>query len=438
MAELTGSLSSFELSGLVRFLCAQGKTGDLLVARDNWIGQLSVERGRLSAVMVEGEQGPAALELVSVVMRDGDFEFSEGPPSLAPNLDGGADPLILLERFAAAAPQSWLSQVPAPTVVPRVAEPRPADESELTLGRASIYVLLDVDGSRSVRDLAARHGLLRVLQALARLRELGLVSFEAPTPPVDDGPGGGPPPARPYVRPGRPPEPAVEGPPESSGRVAGWRDRLTRGRAYTMGVELGQAVVLTGLLVFGIRALVENFRVEGTSMQPTFAGGQALVVNRMAYVHVDSSRLASIVPATHQGSTSYVFGGPQRGDVVVFRAPPQPDTDYIKRIIGLPGETILITHGQVSIDGQRLQEPYVDFPASYNFPLDGRPTVVPDGNYFVLGDNRPDSFDSHLGWFVPADNLIGRAWLRYWPPTELGMVQQNAPGQASAAVAAAR
>ena len=108
----------------MRFLCGLGKSGDLLVSHGHWIGQLSVENGRLSAAAVEDEQGPAALEFISAVMRAGDFEFSEGPPSLAPNLDGGADPLVLLERVAAAAPQSWLSLVPAPTDVPSVVQVR--------------------------------------------------------------------------------------------------------------------------------------------------------------------------------------------------------------------------------------------------------------------------------------------------------------------------
>jgi signal peptidase I len=74
-----------------------------------------------------------------------------------------------------------------------------------------------------------------------------------------------------------------------------------------------------------------------------------------------------------------------------------------------------------------LVEPYIQFPAEYNFPLDGTPLVVPDDSYFVLGDNRPESLDSHFGWFVPVQDLIGRAWLRYWPPTELGIVQSARP-----------
>jgi signal peptidase I len=353
----------------------------------------------------------------------------------------------LLERVAAAAPQSWLSLVPAPTDVPCVVQVRAPDDAELALGRAAVYVLLDVDGSGTVRDLAARHGLLRVLKALVRLREVGLVTFES-RPPAFEGDSGGAPPGRAFPSSARlapsgrafpssarlpPPGNAIAR--DLAAPSAGWRDRLTRGRPFAIGVELAQAVVVTGLMILGIRALVENFRVEGTSMQPNFAGGQALVVNRAAYFHVERLPFAQVFPTTNQGSTRYIFGGPQRGDVVVFRAPPQPDADYIKRIIGLPGDTILITQGRVFINGERLDEPYVDFPASYSFPTDGQPALVPDGNYFVLGDNRPDSFDSHLWGFVPVEDLIGRAWLRYWPPDELSVLQPLAPVQASAAVA---
>jgi signal peptidase I len=180
-----------------------------------------------------------------------------------------------------------------------------------------------------------------------------------------------------------------------------------------------------------MRLLVGSFRVEGISMLPTFQGGEALVINRAAYFHVDASPLARVLPTTHQGSVSYVFGGPRRGDIVVFHAPLQPDADYIKRIIGLPGETVVIRDGQVFIEGQRLDEPYIDFPATYDFPPGNQAIMVPDGSYFVLGDNRPNSADSHLGWFVPADNLIGRAWLRYWPPSQLGVFQSAEPVRAS-------
>jgi signal peptidase I len=181
-------------------------------------------------------------------------------------------------------------------------------------------------------------------------------------------------------------------------------------------------VLATAVFVLMLRTVVQNFRVQGVSMRPTFDGGQVLVVNRAAYFHVDSTSPAAILMTSRQGSTGYVFDGPQRGDVAVFTAPPQPDTDYIKRIIGLPGDSVLIHDGSVSVNGEVLDEPYVQFAADYTFPQSSGPLVVPDGEYFVLGDNRPESFDSHAGWLVPVDDLIGRAWIRYWPPGDLGIV----------------
>jgi signal peptidase I len=202
-------------------------------------------------------------------------------------------------------------------------------------------------------------------------------------------------------------------------------------RALDIGASLRQSgalrvVIVTGVIVLGLRAVVQNFRVEGASMLPNFGAGQAVVVSRIAYFHVEQTPLARVLPTTHQGSTRYLFGGPQRGDVVVFRAPMEPDTDFIKRIVGLPGDSVAVHNGKVSVNGVPLDEPYIEFPATYNFPGDGSARIVPDDQYFVLGDNRPDSFDSHLGWLVPVDHLIGRAWIRYWPPGELGVVQSGA------------
>jgi signal peptidase I len=186
--------------------------------------------------------------------------------------------------------------------------------------------------------------------------------------------------------------------------------------------ELLQTVVLTLAIFLGVRSLVQNFRVEGASMEPTLTTGQYLLINKAAYFHVEGTPLEHLLPGTRQGSTDYPFGGPQRGEIVVFRAPTQPDKDFIKRIIGLPGDTILVKNGQVYVNGERLDEPYIHFPATYTYPFDGQPRQVPDGNYFVLGDNRPNSSDSHLGWFVPVDNLVGKAWVSYWPPQDWGPV----------------
>ncbi len=149
---------------------------------------------------------------------------------------------------------------------------------------------------------------------------------------------------------------------------------------------------------------------------------QYLLISKASYFHIEGTPLDRFLPTTRQGSTDYVFGGPQRGDVVVFRAPTQPDKDFIKRIIGLPGDTILIKNGHVFVNGAPLDEAYIHYPATYTYPFDGQPKQIPDGNYFVLGDNRPNSSDSHLGWVVPVDNLIGKAWISYWPPTDWGLM----------------
>jgi signal peptidase I len=158
-------------------------------------------------------------------------------------------------------------------------------------------------------------------------------------------------------------------------------------------------------------------------MEPTLQTGEYLLINKAAYFHVDAaSPIAQFLPTIRNGSTRYVFGGPERGDVAVFQAPTQPDKDFIKRVIGLPGDMVQVKSGQVFVNGQALNEPYLEFTATYNYPISGQPIRVPDDSYFVLGDNRPNSSDSHLGWFVPVGNLIGKAWVAYWPPEHWGVM----------------
>ena len=176
--------------------------------------------------------------------------------------------------------------------------------------------------------------------------------------------------------------------------------------------EVLRTAVLMLLLFGGIRGLVQNFRVEGPSMQPTLNSGQFLWVNKAAYFAINQH---------------FVFGGPQRGDIAVLVPPgDQENFDLIKRVIGLPGDRLLIKHGQVLVNGEPLDEPYIHFRAGYDYPVDGKPLIIPDGQYFVLGDNRANSRDSHLGWLVPSENLIGRAWLSYWPPAAWGVMPQVA------------
>jgi len=108
---------------------------------------------------------------------------------------------------------------------------------------------------------------------------------------------------------------------------------------------------------------------------------------------------------------TYFFHEPQRGDIIVLRSP-QNNSDLIKRIIALPGDTVEIRDDTVFINGTPLVEPYYLEPPHYIVP----PQEIPNGNYFVLGDNRNNSSDSHRGWTVPRKNIVGKAWITYWPP----------------------
>jgi signal peptidase I len=414
MAELSGSLASIPLSSLVQLLRSLGKSGDALIGLDDWLGYLSFDRGQLIGAAIESETGPCALEVLATALGRARFEFWEGPPTLQPNLPcDEAHTALLLERE----PAAWATDLPAPDDVvclaPGSAATAAEDERPTPLTRVALAILLDVDGQRSVGSLAARHGLLRTLRSLAELREAQLISFQAaeqlalePAASVDVG---------------------VESAEESRTDVAVKPTSPLRHRgqwrARKAALELGQAVAITALVVGLTHALVQNFRVDGVSMEPSFAAGEALIVNRTAYLRV---------PRPAAGSSPFVFGGPRRGEVVVFRAPPQPDVDYIKRVIGLPGESVLIRNGRVFVDGQPLDEPYVEFPPDCVYPGDGQAVIIPRNTYFVLGDNRPDSFDSHTGWVVPADNLVGRVWLRYWPPSAWGVVDGGGGVQVAA------
>lgn len=165
-------------------------------------------------------------------------------------------------------------------------------------------------------------------------------------------------------------------------------------RSENFFTELLKFIVIAALIVFPIRFFVaQPFIVSGQSMDPTFANGQYLIVDELTY-HIDQ---------------------PQRGDVIIFRYPKNPSEFFIKRIIGLPGETVSIHNNTVAVQNASgtalLSEPYVvnqgDGPdATY---------TVPDGQYFVMGDNRPESSDSRVWGFVPRQNIVGRALVRLLP-----------------------
>ncbi len=187
--------------------------------------------------------------------------------------------------------------------------------------------------------------------------------------------------------------------------------------------EVVETVALTVLIFLVVRSLVQNFKVEGSSMEPSLHHNQYLLVARFAYFSVDLGPVreflgpvAGLLPVPD--GRVYLFQRPQRGDIVVFRFPNDPSRDFIKRVIGLPGETVEVRNGQVYINGQPLDEPYLRERPSYTF----QPVTVPPGHYFVLGDNRNNSSDSHIWGVVPESNIIGKAWFSYWPPGSIGLV----------------
>jgi signal peptidase I len=163
--------------------------------------------------------------------------------------------------------------------------------------------------------------------------------------------------------------------------------------------ELLETIVLTLVIFLLVRAVVQNFRVEGMSMEPNFHDGQFLLINKL----------------------SYRLGEPQRGDVIVFRYPLDPSRDFIKRVIGLPGETVEIRNGQVLINNQPIADPASVNQASYNLSA----TVLGPKELFVLGDNRPNSSDSHSWGNLPMDLVIGKVVLSYWPPEDWGLVRHG-------------
>jgi signal peptidase I len=176
--------------------------------------------------------------------------------------------------------------------------------------------------------------------------------------------------------------------------------------------ELLITIGIAVLIFIGARQTIQTYEVFQTSMEPNFHQGERVVVSKVAYV----------------------FGSPQRGDVIVFKSPVEPQEDFIKRIIGLPGDTVEIRNGFVYVDGVALNEPYIAQAPDYTMAAE----KIPPGEYFVLGDNRNSSNDSHTGWLVPEANIHGKAWLATWPPSLWGLVPHyplNAQLPAAAAAA---
>jgi signal peptidase I len=184
--------------------------------------------------------------------------------------------------------------------------------------------------------------------------------------------------------------------------------------------EVVQTLLLALVMFLIARGLVQSFRVEGTSMEPTLHTNQFLLVNKVAYLHFDINAPARLFTGNRSlpPKVVYPFGKPAPGDIVVFEYPLDPSRDYIKRIIAVEGQRVAVRNGTVYVDGQPLHEPYIASRPAYTMPE----LLVPQGTVFVLGDNRNTSSDSHQWGVLPVENIIGKAWLSYWPPSAWGVV----------------
>ncbi len=189
---------------------------------------------------------------------------------------------------------------------------------------------------------------------------------------------------------------ALEGDERKSGSQGFWQ---------TLFVDNAKLVSIALAIALFVRFFIAEPRfIPSPSMVPTLAVGDRLLVEKV----------------------SYRLHPPQPGDIIVFEPPPQlqeygysASQAFIKRVIGLPGQTVQVTQGQVLIDGQPLSEPYILEAPEYEMPL----LQIPAGNLFMMGDNRNDSNDSHVWGFLPIQNAIGRAAFRFWPFEKIGPVQ---------------
>lgn len=165
-------------------------------------------------------------------------------------------------------------------------------------------------------------------------------------------------------------------------------------------VDVLETLIWAVIIFVVINAVSARIRVDGASMEPTLHNGELIIINKLAF------RL----------------GEPQRGDIIVFHYPRDPSQEFIKRIVGLSGDQVTITDGNIYVNGQRLDEPYISISPNYLGSW-----VVPENQLFVLGDNRNNSRDSHEWGTLPMDYVIGKALFIYWPINTMGIVLHGIP-----------
>lgn len=171
-------------------------------------------------------------------------------------------------------------------------------------------------------------------------------------------------------------------------------------------LDILQTIVFAiSIFLFIYLLVLQPHKIKGASMEPNYPDGEFLLTDKV----------------------TYKFNEPERGDVIVFKAPPTYEDEFIKRIIGLPGDRVSIESGKVHINGKTLNELYLDaqlITSGGSFLSEGEKIMVPKDQFLVLGDNRPYSSDSRAWGFVSKDKITGRAWFIYWPPPNVGLVEE--------------
>ena len=180
--------------------------------------------------------------------------------------------------------------------------------------------------------------------------------------------------------------------------------------------ELIETAILALLIFIALQASVQNFKVEGSSMEPILKDGQYLLVNKLVYFNLSPGDLRRLLPFNRfdRPETLFAFHAPRRGEIIIFHFPRDQTRDFVKRVIGVAGDEVEIRRGTVFVNGRSLEEPYITHPSEASMSR----LIVPPEKFFVLGDNRRASNDSRDWGPVPAENVVGRAWVSYWPLNE--------------------
>tara|TARA_Y100000814_G_scaffold111692_1_gene79070 strand:+ start:4530 stop:5105 length:576 start_codon:yes stop_codon:yes gene_type:complete len=183
--------------------------------------------------------------------------------------------------------------------------------------------------------------------------------------------------------------------------------------------ELIKTILYTLVLIGVLQILVSNYQVEGPSMEPNLIESERIFVNRLVYHRIDLENLSKFLPFYQSNGYSSLVGEPNRGDIIIFKYPPDPNKMFVKRVIGVPGDVVQIDNGIVYLNNEKLLETYLT--NSYSGSSIG-PIIIENDSFFVLGDNRAESNDSRNGWLVPYNNIVGKAWVLYWPLNKLSSI----------------